>query len=89
MLAFIETLLPTFIAIMSLAFFTKQTRKLCYANVSLCVLAELIPLTINSATLAACSACLCCMVVLDFLQSHHYLKISTLLKHKEATASKL
>lgn len=82
MLIFIETILPTCIAILGLALFTKQTRKLCYAAVSLSVLAELIPLELNSIALFACSACLASMIIVDILDSAHLLRISTLIKHK-------
>lgn len=82
MFMFIESILPMCIAILSLALFTKQTKKLCYAAVSLSVLAELIPLEINTATLFACTACLASMIIIDFLGSIHLLNISTVIKHK-------
>lgn len=77
MFAFIESILPTFMAILALALFTKQTRKLCYATVSLSILAELIPLSINPMALFACSACLVAMIVVDLLQSFDVMHLST------------
>ena len=82
MYIFLESILPTCIAILSLALFTRQTRKLCYAAASLSVLAELIPLEINTIALFSCSACLASMIIVDILNSIHLLNISTLIKHK-------
>lgn len=79
MLYFIESILPVCCAILSLALFTKQTRKLCYAVASLAVMAELIPLSINISALFACSACLLGMITIDILQAQHVLKLSSLI----------
>lgn len=80
MLMFIESIIPTFIAILSLALFTKQTRKLAYATVSLSIFAELVPLEINALALFACTACLAAMLILDLLNAIHLLKMSSLVK---------
>ena len=82
MLDIIEALLPTFIAILSLVVFTKQTRKLCYATVALCTLSELIPLQLNLTALFSCAAVLTGMIVIEFLQTHHFLRMSSVIKHK-------
>lgn len=82
MLATIESLLPTFIAILSLVLFTQQTRKICYAAAALCVLAELIPMELNLTALFSCAAVLTGMIIIEMLQSHHFMRMSSVIRHK-------
>ncbi len=67
-LTHMEAIAPTFLAIMSLIMFTKQTRWLCYATVVLAIIAELIPMTLNLTALLACITCLAALLASEFLR---------------------
>ncbi len=69
MLGEIEAILPTIVAILGLTLFTPGTRWMCYTAVLLSIIAELIPMVINSTALIACSACLVAMFILELLRS--------------------
>lgn len=68
MLGEIIAILPTVVAILSLTLFTPATRWMCYTAILLSIIAELIPMVINTTALIACSACLASMLILEILR---------------------
>jgi len=73
MLDMIQVLLPTFVAIISLTMFTKRTRYLCYTAVTLSIVAELVPTTIDSTALIACVFSLCALLFMEVLRAWNIL----------------
>jgi len=77
-MAVIFIVLPTFLAVMSVALFTEKTRNLCYGTATMTVLTELVPSStgINTMALITCTFCLIALLLTDILQlgkmqSHH------------------
>lgn len=70
-----EVIAPTFFAIMSVVLFTAKTRWLCYTVVSLAILSELIPATVNMTALLACVSCLAALLFSEYVRvykvTHH------------------
>lgn len=66
----IEAFIPIFLAIMSLVLFTAKTRWFSYAIVSLAIIAELLPLVINTTALTACIFCLIALLVRELMEAH-------------------
>lgn len=65
----LETIAPTFFAIMAVVMFTRRTRWLCYATVILAIGAELIPVPINITAFSACCACLVALLFSEILRT--------------------
>ena len=70
----IELFLPTFVAIATLTMFTPKTRWMCYTAIVLCIFAEMIPLTVNTTALFACTSALFALFLLEFLYAAKYVK---------------
>lgn len=69
-MAVLFVVIPTFLAIMSVALFTEKTRTLCYSTATLTVLTELVPTLsgINTMALITCTFCLIALLLMDILQ---------------------
>ncbi len=71
LLTHLETIVPTFLAVMSLVLFTPKTRWFSYAITLLAVGAELIPLTVNMTALLACASCFLGLLIREYMQTHN------------------
>jgi len=67
----LETIIPTFLAIMSVVMFKPKTRWLSYSIVILAIIAELIPFTVNVTALLATITCFFGLLFAEYLNSHH------------------
>ncbi len=71
LLASMEIIAPTFLAIMSLAMFTPKTRWLNYGIVVMAIFAELIPVPVNMTALLATIACLIGLFIAELIHSYN------------------
>ena len=68
MFEIILMMLPTVLAILSIAAFNENTRLYCYTLVLFCIASELIPLQINAIALIATSTALIALLGIDIAQ---------------------
>lgn len=66
MLTSIELFVPSVLAVLAIVLYTEHTKGLCYVLVSLCIVAELIPMTINTVGLATTIAAMGALLLLEF-----------------------
>lgn len=67
----LETIIPTFMAVMALVMFKPKTRRLCYLTIVLAITSELIPITINTTALLATISCFIGLLVAEYLHTHN------------------
>lgn len=79
-LSSLDVVVPTFMSILALVFFTEKTKWLSYTTIALSILAELVPATLNLAALIACVSCFGGALFIHYLRAHFGINFETVTK---------